>query len=162
MEQLPAVLDSIEWAAALVKDKKYDFKKCSTAVTGKISVEDAAAALVECDGSIADAADLLKFASGSLRSYVDNRVDLKDFLREIQDGNLDKIERNIWKSALDGDQKDAHFIMRTVGRRRGYGTKVTVEDEKSATLLALISDAAKGHKLPGEAIDITPDEEDEC
>ena len=71
---------------------------------------------------------------------------------------MDRVERSVQERALAGDWKAERFLLTTLGRDRGYGSRVLVEDERDAALRAVLSGSSRAHVLPGELIDVTPEE----
>ena len=111
------------------------------------------------EGSLADAAELLGLSRSRLKSFIERRPDLGDLLDQYRESVLDRVERNVHMRALNGDWRAERFILTTLGRVRGYGNKTTIEHEGDAALKELLKDAEKTHALPGEIIDVTPNEE---
>ena len=71
---------------------------------------------------------------------------------------MDRVERSVHERALKGDWKAERFLLTTLGRDRGYGSRVLVEDERDAALRAVLSGSSRAHVLPGDLIDVTPEE----
>ena len=120
-----------------------------------------AAALVHCKGSVADVAELLKTTRPKVFGMLKQVPTLAGVKMDIREGNIDKLEHMHMNDALGGDKKARTHILNTLGKNRGYSTKVVVEgpsgnDGVDALLTAA---AANGHKRPSE-IDVTPSPEE--
>ena len=155
----PAPIDLLAWAVERTKRGRYNFKKCATRELGRPHLEDVAAALVSAEGSVACAADLLGIGRQQLHNYIGRTPDIQDLRDQYRESVLDRVERNVYKRALKGDWKAQRFILSTLGRERGYGNRTTIEHEDAGQLRELLERAEKSHGLPGEIIDVTPNEE---
>ena len=156
-------IDLLLWAVTRVEQGGYNFEKCATRALGRPHIEDVAAALVVAHGSMADAAVLLGMGRGRLRAYVDRVPDLVDLVSQQREAFLDKVEKSVHERALAGEWRAQRFILTTLGRDRGYGNKLEVENTNTA-LAELLGGRTRAtdHDLPsnGPIIDITPEPED--
>lgn len=151
----------------------YDFVNCWTANNPgeHFSKQDVVAAIVHTGGNYAHMGRILKRSRGSVYSYIMANPDVSNIFNEIRESALDQIESGIIRSALDGNKEDSKFVMRTIGKDRGYTTRVEQTGKDGAdlnavrpNLSALPSDviaALKGALLqqleaPLEMKDITP------
>ena len=157
-----AVVDLLEWALSRHRDGGYDFERCATRELGKPHVEDIAAALVECSGSLADVSDLLHVGRARVHAFVNNHPDLRELIVQLRESIVDRVERSVHERALAGDWKAERFLLTTLGRDRGYGSRVVVEDERDAALRAVLDGSSRAHVLPGDLIDVTPSTPEEA
>ena len=154
-------MDLILWASERARSGNYNFQKCATRELGVPHMEDVSAALVQCCGSRVEAAELLGMSRPKLSKYIRLHPDLKDLVDSERDGLLDRVERSVAERALSGDWAAQKFILTTLGKDRGYTTKTEVETTSGGELAELLRASDKAHILPGDYIDITPEEDDD-
>lgn len=106
-----------------VASEKYNFDKCATRLDrdGPYHKEDVVAAILAAEGSFVDAARLLGRQRTRLRDYVYRNPDVLEFFDDFLEGQIDLIERNFMKAAVEGDLGASWKILSTRGHQRGYG-----------------------------------------
>lgn len=93
----------------------------------KVSDAQLAEALRNSGGVMAEAARLIEQATGEAftRQAVAQRVrlsdDLKDALDDGRESLIDMAETQLARMVREGDQKAVFFVLKTRGRRRGFG-----------------------------------------
>jgi len=80
------------------------------------------AAIVKQGPNYSAIADLLRRRRNGVHRYIEGNVELKEFFDEQWDRALDHIENQQRDAAKLGDLKTGHFLLKTKGRKRGYGT----------------------------------------
>lgn len=148
-------IHAVDWALILVSRGGYNFERCATVVYGKLELEDAVAALYTTKGNVAEAARLLHVGRYKLQAMIDNKPDLRDLLDDVRETFLDRIEASVFERAAGGDFQAQKFILTSLGKRRGWGQQVTIEQDVSDKLLAAMNAAnSRGHALPGPIVDV--------
>ena len=117
------LFDSVVMA---VKEGEYDFKNCPTRTNkvGPIYQQDVIAALIFCGGILADVGRILGRRRTSIKEVIDKDADLWELFQEIKEESVDQIESVIFNAAKDGDVPAGKFILQTIGKERGYSTRV--------------------------------------
>jgi len=95
----------------------------------KFSVEQIAEALTNSKGSKSRAARILNTTLITLDKYIKKNKRLQEILNERREALLDMSEEVLTKRLAGGDIVVAQFILRTIGRDRGYGEIVVHEDK---------------------------------
>lgn len=128
----------------------------------KVTDEQIEAALWAEDGLITHAATRLGISRVSLRERLAKRKEHFDaILSEAREAVVDSAERCVKDKIADGDLQAAQFMLRTIGRKRGYGerTEITgadggpleVADARPALAARLAALAAGSVRAPGDA-----------
>lgn len=154
-----AKLDVVQTAADIARAGGYDFDNCKTRQTGRNCLPDVAAALVVCESSYVDAAQLLGVRYGALQKFVGTSQELMRLLRIEREKALDKVEKSMWRKALSGEIQAERFILQTQGKHRGYGKTMTITTEPSGRLRELLHEIDHGNRLPSDMERIFDDRE---
>jgi hypothetical protein len=116
-----------------------------------------AQALRFANGNKSAAAKLLS-ANGPTpvtRTYVDRRVGksapLQAILEEIRAALVDEAESNLYGEVLRGNREASVFILRTLGKERGYVPKAEVEDADATKVLEALQRGKARAGPSGEA-----------
>lgn len=108
-------------------------------------------ALVKFRGNIAQAAKFLSMSRGALSIRVRNTPSLDRLVKDIREENLDIVEFKNLESAIDGNVTAQIFILKTLGKDRGYSEKVVMTHEvgerTSAALIAAMRNGARLSEL---------------
>jgi Bacterial regulatory protein, Fis family len=91
-------------------------------------------ALRKSGGIIAAAARMLKVSRTTLYNWISDDPKLQACRDECREEMLDVAEENLFTAVKDGDKESVRFILRTLGRSRGYSDRVTVAGETNAPL----------------------------
>jgi hypothetical protein len=75
----------------------------------------------EC-GNLSATARRLKMRRVVLKEKVDSDADLTAILHDVREELLDTAENNIYQDVMSQDQRATMFVLRTLGRGRGYVT----------------------------------------
>ena len=86
------------------------------------SDEQIADALRKCCGNLSAVARTLGLKRRKLKERVDRTPDLVALRMDEIESLLDKAEENIYEAVYAGDYKATIFVLRTLGRDRGYCT----------------------------------------
>jgi hypothetical protein len=54
---------------------------------------------------------------------------LNEEVKQAREMLIDRAELNIAKSVQEGNIDDSKFVLQTIGRKRGWGSKVEIEEE---------------------------------
>lgn len=87
----------------------------------KLTVGDVRYALKACDGLISEAAKFLATTPATLSSYIDDNPQLKVTINEARGGLADLAERRLRDLVDAGKEQSVLFVMKTLGKDRGYG-----------------------------------------
>lgn len=106
--------------------EEYDFSVCQTRLDryGPYDPVDVAAAILMTGGVFSQMASLLGRNRNRVRDYVLSRPEVKRVYDEVRESILDEVECSVIKSALNGDTANQRFILTTLGKDRGYTTRV--------------------------------------
>lgn len=85
-----------------------------------IPVEQAKQALIKSRGVIAHAADMLGCNRMSLSRLIQRNPDLQAVHQDERERLIDLVEEAYVNEALQGSEKHGAFILKTLGRHRGY------------------------------------------
>jgi hypothetical protein len=77
-------------------------------------------------GNISKACLELGITRKTMYSWAEKNADFREALDEVKDKLLDDAEELYRNAVQKGDLEAAKFILRTIGRKRGYGDKVEV------------------------------------
>ncbi len=103
---------------------------------GKIPTEMIIEALRKSRGNISRAADRIGFTRNALHLRINKEPEIKQVVDEYRERFLDDLEDVFQNKALDGDTTSGLFLLKTIGKRRGYDQDRDVIAE-SATRAAL-------------------------
>lgn len=132
---------------------------------GKFSHKNVQSALEIAQGSKTVAAQILCCSRSTLDRYISRYPSLAEVYGDLLNGHLDEIESAVFSTAKKGNMVAATFVLRTLGRNRGYveskpqNPATAPNSEVQATLTSLlngeisVSDAAikleiMGHPIP--------------
>ncbi len=76
--------------------------------------------LVYYHGNISRVADKMGTCRGSVRRRIDNSPELTALKKECRERFLDDLEECSWHKALQGDTIMQLFLLKTIGKQRGY------------------------------------------
>lgn len=93
-------------------------------------------ALRKTRGNVGRAADKIGVARSTLHTRINQNPELKAHLDTFRERMLDDLEDVFQNKALDGDTTNGMFILKTIGKKRGYDMHADVIVE-SATRAAL-------------------------
>lgn len=97
-------------------------------VVSDFHVEEIALFLTEERGNLSATARRMKVSRQSLKDKVDRTVELKFLVDELLQGILDQAERNIFDAVAEqGDLNQSQFVLKTLGKDRGYVTKKEID-----------------------------------
>ena len=108
-----------------VAEDKYDFKKCATRLHGRLYIEDVVASIFKTGGHLGDAAKLLGYQRHQIKNYISKSAFLSTVL-ENEDETLVDDSKRIFASQIreKGSPYAAAFILKTLGKNRGFTTRV--------------------------------------
>lgn len=114
-----------------VENDAYGFTTCWTVThpDAPADEEDIAAALIKAHGSIADAGVVLRRSRTELARMISKSAYLSSMQVELLDSSLDRIEALQITRALSGDVQAGQFILRTLGKDRGFSTRQDLSSE---------------------------------
>ena len=123
---LPVLIDMCEDLPDGFDPYAYDFENCQTRLdrNGPYHLQDVLVALFVSGGQITVAAAMLGRKSIKLRNYLLSNSDARDFRDEMTESVLDAVERSHNYAAITGDGAAQRFILSTLGKNRGYTTRV--------------------------------------
>lgn len=106
--------------------EEYDFAGCLTRMDrmGPYHKPDVIAAIHKTLGDFGQMAQLLGRKRQAVRDYVLGNLDVKDVLDEVNETVLDAVETTCRSMALAGDGPSVRFLLKTLGKDRGYVTRV--------------------------------------
>lgn len=81
-------------------------------------------ALIDARGNVSAVARDLKRSRSVIKQHIDKSVELTALVAELRETIIDTAEDNIFLAVETGDLEASKFILRTVGKDRGYSTKV--------------------------------------
>ena len=104
----------------------YDFHNCYTAKNpdGGFLEEDVVAAIAFSRGNWSRVARFLNRSRTSVFNYITRDIRLTEFRHEVAEMVMDSIEERTMEVALAGDPNMLRFMLKTVGKDRGYTTRV--------------------------------------
>jgi hypothetical protein len=89
-----------------------------------VTAEQAEQALVACDGNISAAARSLGVKRSKFKERIDRTPELVKLLEDLREEVIDDAESNMFSAAKKGDLGAAKFVLTTIGKARGYVTRV--------------------------------------
>lgn len=122
---------------ARVAAEEYNFTKCATALdrNGPYHKQDVIAALLSTEGTLSRAAMLLGRSRARLRDYVYRNPDVLTWFDDLKEGSIDIVEHHHMKAAVNGDLGAGRFILTTLGKDRGYSTRLEQTGKNGVPLL---------------------------
>jgi hypothetical protein len=97
-----------------------------------LEYEEVVEALIEFDGNLSAVSDALDCSRGKVSRFLVDHPELEDVMQDARESVLDSAERVLVKKARKGHTRELLFLLRTQGRRRGYGdTQVQVNIDVS-------------------------------
>lgn len=109
-------------------------------------------------GSISDAAELLKLERPILARKVQATPSLEKVMRDIREQKLDDAEKALDALVLEKNPTAVTFMLKTLGRDRGYSDKTTIEHEmgegakSAAALIAAMRKEVKALPLTDDVV----------
>lgn len=115
-----------------------------------VSNADVELALRKTDGNISEAANFLGVSHRTVRNRIQENENLQSVLSEVREAFLDLTESELRKGVKAGNASLIMFVLKTLGRNRGYVEKVNVEHDlgpyaarNAANLIEAMKKAAK-------------------
>ena len=104
-------------------------------------VSDAAIAseIVEQCGNVSAIARELKMRRGAVQERINVSADLALILEENKEGIIDDSETNMFRAVKAGDLPASKFILSTIGKNRGYGTRTELTGLDGAPIAATVT-----------------------
>ena len=93
---------------------------------GKYSKQHIIQALKESKGLIHLAAKRVGCAPKTIYNYRDRYPEIEECIRNEREEFIDIAELSLYKRALDGDSWAVQFVLRTIGKDRGYSIESDV------------------------------------
>jgi hypothetical protein len=132
----------------------YDFKNCRTRdKTGPYWWPDVVAAIRVTQGNLTKIATLLGRTRNSVKSTIWFNPVLKEIFDEVREGILDHVEENVFMSAVEGDGANQRFLLQTIGKNRGYATRVEQTGENGGPIRSEVTAKIDASKLSPEQRD---------
>ncbi len=98
----------------------------------KYTVDQVAEALRKGDGILSVAAEILGCHRNTIYNYLEDDPELKDLLEECRETLVDEAEKILLKKVKEGDIRCVMFVLRTLGRHRGYSSHSGYAEEEPA------------------------------
>lgn len=89
-----------------------------------VSPADVYSAMIEHAGNVGAVCAALDVRRKTITDMLSRIPAIKVLKTELVENVLDKAEDNVFKGVLQGDRGDSKFILSTLGKERGYSTKV--------------------------------------
>ena len=83
-------------------------------------------ALVSTQGNVSKAAEKLGVNRRTVSRWIAQHPHLRMLVNEQRDRLLDKAEENVFEAVMQGDLKMSMFVLRTLGKNRGYAERKEV------------------------------------
>lgn len=83
--------------------------------------------LFECLGHIGDVCTKLNIGRTTYYEWCESDEEFKQKIEEVKERLVDEAERNLFTHNRNGDLKAAQFILKHLGRKRGYSENKTIE-----------------------------------
>lgn len=97
--------------------------------SSKATLADIAFALRAKKGNYAEAGKLLGMERAVLKRKVESTPSLRKLREEIREEVVDNVESRLFQQAEEGVLQAVIFVLKTLGKERGYSEKATVEHE---------------------------------
>lgn len=109
-----------------VEQGRYDFENCATRLDhfGPIWKQDVMAAIIVTKGEMAAIAHLIGRRRQSVKDFIHRNRDILLFYTDVRESEIDEIERGAIEMAKAGDPGMMKFILTTLGKNRGFTTRV--------------------------------------
>lgn len=75
-------------------------------------------------GNISSACNAIKISRGTYYLWINNDEVFAAKVEEVNERNLDALESVLFQGALEGDTAKLIFMLKSKGRKRGYGDKI--------------------------------------
>lgn len=98
-------------------------------MAGKLKVEEVEAKLRELSGNFSAVARALGVSRIAVWKFINRRPKLKEVAEECRQTFIDNVESSIYKEALNGNVTAQIFILKTLGKSRGYIEKMQIEHD---------------------------------
>ncbi len=89
----------------------------------KYTIDQVAEALRKGDGILSVAAQMLGCHRNTIYNYLEDHTELKDVLEESRETIVDEAEKVLLKKVKEEDIRCVMFVLRTLGRHRGYNSR---------------------------------------
>ena len=100
-------------------------------------------AIVSARGNLSTICEALDVKRDALRARINETPLLKQIYDEQRESIVDQAEENIFNDVKRGDQVASKFVLTTLGKERGYTTKVETSNEPVEIIVRKISDEVK-------------------
>jgi hypothetical protein len=94
-------------------------------------------------GIISYVADEIGCSRSSLESKIKKDPHLSACLKSSRERLLDRVEASYFERAIKGDSYNGTFILKTLGKSRGYSEKVQEENDLLKNVLQFVMDKTK-------------------
>lgn len=127
----------------------YDFENCESVMFRSLPLieVDVYAALMHERGNLGRAAKLLCRPRRVLTDWMRSVPEMHQVLDEIRDTRIDNIQDSVISAAELGDGAQARFVLTTLGKERGFTTRVESTGKDGAPLDRVISDRISDEQL---------------
>jgi len=85
-----------------------------------------AAALREVEGNMAAVARMFKVSRQAVHDFVHKYDDLKAIMEECRESFIDNVQSALYSNALAGNVTAQIFVMKTIGRTRGFSEFIEI------------------------------------
>ena len=118
------------------------------AVPGDYTEQEIAFAIIDCGGYLSAIAKTLGCKIESIRNAINSNPELKELVYEQREELLDNAERGLVKAVNAGKLEAIKFVLSRLGRNRGYGQKLEVENtgETSSRIVVYLPDDGRESK----------------
>jgi len=118
------------------------------AVPGDYTEQEIAFAIIDCGGYVSAIAKTLGCKIESIRNAINSNPELKELVYEQREELLDNAERGLVKAVNAGKLEAIKFVLSRLGRNRGYGQKLEVENtgETSSRIVVYLPDDGRESK----------------
>ena len=118
----------VEEVRAILEKEDYPFAKCRSRKQRQYHLRDVIAAVLVTRGNYSKMGQLLGRPRAGVENFVKSHPDLSSFRHDVRQALVDEVEDMAFEKALDkdapGDGGMAKFVLQTVGKDRGYSTRV--------------------------------------
>ena len=127
----------------------YDFENCESNMFRSLPLieVDVYAALMHTKGNLSVAADLLSRPRRVLTDWMRGTPEMFQVLDEIRNRQLDNIEGKVLEQAEMGDGVQARFVLTTIGKDRGFTTRVESTGKDGAPLERVVTERVSDEQL---------------
>jgi hypothetical protein len=143
--------------AVKAREEYFQSKKAPALNPGKTPLEitplDIEYALRRCDGNMTDTADMLGIRTITLWKLIERYPEIRPVMKEIREAFVDLAESKLRVHIEEGNLTASMFVLRTLGKDRGYTERATVEHEMSegtARNAAALIEAMRRGAVPPE------------